>query len=108
MTIVENGRYHARHVPRGEVSETTGESELHKSLTNHTAETAGREGFSVSVEDRAVHGRRRTDVTVAGANRKKIGYEIALRVRGGVKALRLVRCDWSTQRECPKRLLRHR
>ncbi|MBB3074897.1 hypothetical protein FHS41_001366 [Streptomyces violarus] len=33
MTIVEkNGRYHARHVTRGEVSETAGESELHKAL----------------------------------------------------------------------------
>lgn len=159
MTIVEkNGRYHARHVTRGEVSETAGESELHKALKNHTAETASREGFNVSVEDRAVHGRRRTDVTVAGASGKKIGYEIqispiasgsvdnrtrtavgdgltplwlvtnenslaidrapwarlnvqrwqdvgsrdALRVRGGVKALRMVRCDWSTQRQCPR------
>ena len=160
MTIVEkNGRYHARHVTRGEVSETAGESELHKALKNHTAEAASREGFNVCVEDRAVHGRRRTDVTVAGASGKKIGYEIqispiasgsvdnrtrtavddgltplwlvtnenslaidrapwarpnvqrwqdvgsrdALRVRGGVKALRMVRCDWSTQRECPRR-----
>ncbi|MGW5120552.1 competence protein CoiA family protein [Streptomyces noursei] len=159
MTIVEkNGRYHARHVTKGEVAETVGESELHKALKNHTALTADREGFGVTVEDRAVHGRRRTDVTVAGASGKKIGYEIqispiasgsvdtrtrtamddgliplwlvtnenslaidrapwarlnvqrwqdfggrdALRVRGGVKALRMVRCDWATQRACPK------
>ncbi|MFF2437465.1 hypothetical protein ACFVU4_25380 [Streptomyces sp. NPDC058107] len=48
MTIVEkNGRYHARHVTRGEVSETASESELHKALKNHTAETASREGFNV-------------------------------------------------------------
>ncbi|MGW0815839.1 competence protein CoiA family protein [Streptomyces viridiviolaceus] len=79
MTIVEkNGRYHARHVTKGEVPETAGESELHKALKNHTAETASRDGFGVTVEDRAVHGRRRTDVTVAGASGKKIGYEIQI------------------------------
>ncbi|MEU6768084.1 hypothetical protein ABZ916_36955 [Streptomyces sp. NPDC046853] len=79
MTIVEkNGRYHARHVTRGEVSETKGESDLHQALKNHTAEAASREGFSVSVENRAVHGRRRADVPVARAGGKKIGYEIQI------------------------------
>jgi hypothetical protein len=72
MTIVEkNGRYHARHVTKGEVPETAGESELHKALKNHTAETASRDGFGVTVEDRAVHGRRRTDVTIGGPTERR-------------------------------------
>jgi competence CoiA-like predicted nuclease len=79
MTIVErNGRYHARHVTKGEMPETAGEGELHKALKNHTAELADREGFGVKVEDRATHGRRRTDVTVKGADGRRIGYEIQI------------------------------
>lgn len=38
MTIVEkNGRYHARHVTRGEVSETAGESELNAVICSHAS-----------------------------------------------------------------------
>jgi hypothetical protein len=72
MSVVHrNGRYYARHVNYGEREETANESDLHRALKHHTAETARNEGFNVSVEDRARHGRRRTDVTIGGPGKKR-------------------------------------
>ncbi|MEV4078361.1 hypothetical protein [Nonomuraea fuscirosea] len=73
-----DGRFYAYHVPEGERQETQPESDLHKALKDYTAESADRQGFAVRVEDRAKHGKRRTDVTVIGAEGRELGYEIQL------------------------------
>lgn len=75
---MRNGRPHAMHVSKGECKESRNESDLHKALKEYTAVAAGREGFSVQVEDRAAHGKRRTDVIVKSDSGEKIGYEIQL------------------------------
>jgi hypothetical protein len=73
-----DGRFSAYHVVHGERQETQSESDLHKALKDYTAETADRQGFAVQVEDRAKHGKRRTDVVITGAEGRKLGYEIQL------------------------------
>lgn len=79
MTIKKRrGRYYAAHVGISEAKETASESDLHKALKGYTADTADRLGFKAAVEDRARHGRRRTDVTVTGTAGRKLGYEIQL------------------------------
>jgi hypothetical protein len=79
MTIRKfRGRPHAMHVPVGQWQETMAESDLHKALKEYTATTAEREGFAAQVEDRAKHGKRRTDVIVTGDGGRRLGYEIQL------------------------------
>lgn len=55
-----------------------GESDAHKALKERTATTAERAGFAVETEDRASHGRRRTDVLVRGAGEFRLGVEAQL------------------------------
>jgi hypothetical protein len=99
MTIVKDrGKYHARHVNIGERVETEAESDLHRKLKEHTAEVAEQGGFTVHVEDRAQSGKRKTDVTIDGADRK-IGVEVQLSgiTRGSVdKRTALARADGLT------------
>ncbi|RSM93314.1 hypothetical protein DMH25_35485 [Streptomyces sp. WAC 01325] len=79
MTIRKiNGRPHAMHVTKGERAETEAESDLHKALKEYTANVAMREGFSAAQEERPRHGKRRTDVTVEGAEGRRLGYEIQI------------------------------
>lgn len=99
MTIViERGRPHARHVNIGERSETEPEGDLHKALKDHTAEVVEREGFPFHIEDLAKHGRRKTDITIDGAERR-IGVEVQLAgiTRGSVdKRTEIARTDGLT------------
>lgn len=99
MTIViERGRPHARHVNIGERDETAPESDLHKALKEHTAEIVEREGHACHVEDQAKNGKRKTDVTIDGVDRR-IGVEIQLSgiTRGSVdKRTEFARTDGLT------------
>lgn len=99
MTIViERGRPHARHVNIGERNESEPEGDLHKALKDHTAKVVEREGFSFHVEDLAKHGKRKTDITIDGAERR-IGVEVQLAgiTRGSVdKRTEIARTDGLT------------
>lgn len=79
MTLVKrHGRYHAKHVPDGERAETKDESDLREALRDHTAETAGREGFDVTVNSGSTRGKPGADVTFGGHDGRKLGYEVQL------------------------------
>ncbi|MFR0355502.1 hypothetical protein [Streptomyces sediminimaris] len=78
-----NGRPHAMHVAKGERPETKAESDLHKALRDYTAEVASGEGFRVTRTEEGEHGKRRTDVTVEGADEQRLAYEIQLAAIAG-------------------------
>ncbi|MCX5063960.1 hypothetical protein OG895_40545 [Streptomyces sp. NBC_00201] len=78
-----SGRPHAMHVAKGERPETKAESDLHKALGEYTADIASGEGFHVTRAEGAEHGKRRTDVTVEGADRYRLAYEIQLAAIAG-------------------------
>ena len=78
-----DGRPHAMHVAKGERPETKAESDLHKALREYTAEVASGEGFRVARAEGAEGGKRRTDVTVEGADRHRFAYEIQLAAIAG-------------------------
>lgn len=136
------------------------ESDQHKALKERIAHAAELGGFRVEVEDRAEHGRRRTDVLVKGAGDLLVGHEVQLayasvasvkkraklarddsilplwtavdpkhncinlvpwaqtddfpwrhiadgkdlQLRGGVRTLRMERCDLSNPEPCPVRV----
>lgn len=54
------------------------ESDEHKALKERIAAAGQKAGHGVEIEDRADDGRRRTDVTVAGENGLRIGWEVQL------------------------------
>lgn len=54
------------------------ESDQHKAFKERIARAAELGGFTVEVEDRARHGRRRTDVLVKGAGDLLVGHEVQL------------------------------
>jgi hypothetical protein len=54
------------------------ESDQHKALKERIARAAELGGFTVEIEDRATHGRRRTDVLVRGASGLLVGHEVQL------------------------------
>lgn len=54
------------------------ESDQHKAFKERIARAAELGGFNVEVEDRAAHGRRRTDVLVKGAGDLLVGHEVQL------------------------------
>ncbi|MDC2954342.1 hypothetical protein PO587_07715 [Streptomyces gilvifuscus] len=84
MTIRKvNGRPHAMHVAKGERPETKAESDLHKALGEYTAKVAAGEGFRVTRPggDRPEKGR--ADVTVEGADSRRLAYEIQLAAIAG-------------------------
>jgi hypothetical protein len=54
------------------------ESDQHKAFKERIARAAELGGFTVELEDRAEHGRRRTDVLVRGAGDLLVGHEVQL------------------------------
>ncbi|MFF0864203.1 hypothetical protein ACFYUV_20760 [Nonomuraea sp. NPDC003560] len=79
MVLVEvQGRRHARHHNPSIPDHPSNESDQHKAFKERIAKAAEAGGFSVEIEDRAEHGRRRTDVLVRGAGDLLVGHEVQL------------------------------
>ena len=78
-----SGRPHAMHVAKGERPETRAESDLHKALGDYTAKVASGEGFRVTRAEETEHGKQRRDVTVEGAGKQRLAYEIQLAAIAG-------------------------
>lgn len=84
MTIRKvDGRPHAMHVAKGERPETKAESDLHKALGEYTAKVAAGEGFRVTRPEGDRPEKGRADVTVEGADRHHLAYEIQLAAIAG-------------------------
>lgn len=78
LTERDGIRFASHHNPNIADHAASNESDQHKALKERIAQAAERDGFAVELEDRAEHGKRRTDVLVAGADGLLIGHEVQL------------------------------
>ena len=70
------GKRLAGHHNPGQRTLTAEESDLHKATKERIARAAEHAGFHAEPEDRAKHGKRRTDVLIHGANGFLLGCEV--------------------------------